>query len=343
VLRERDANGDLLPDMGGAMCTYDNFPMFGAASYVASQWLAALAYAERAAVSMGDSEAQQRYAELRAKGTKVFEEKLWNGSYYRLYNDIGGKRGDMDEGCLSDQVIGQWAAHHAGDISLLDPARVRTALKTIMRMAYQPDYGLLNCRWPGDAFLHDVDKNCWSDQANTCWTGVELAFASFLLYEHMPAEALKVIRNVDQRYRKAGMYFDHQEFGGHYFRAMSAWAIVNAALGLSIDGTRYAFGPRIGGNAVRLFFAFGGGTAHYTRKAAKAAETISVEVHTGTLVFTELRLHLAARRGKAAQVRLGAAKVAATCTFEDAGRTLVLRAAAPVSVPAGRTLAVTVR
>lgn len=37
VLRERDKNGDLLPDMEGVMCSYDNFPMFGVAPYVVTQ------------------------------------------------------------------------------------------------------------------------------------------------------------------------------------------------------------------------------------------------------------------------------------------------------------------
>ena len=66
VLRERDMNGDLLPDMEGSMCTYDNFPMYGAASYVASLWLAALAYAEEAAREIGDSESRQRFGEILA-------------------------------------------------------------------------------------------------------------------------------------------------------------------------------------------------------------------------------------------------------------------------------------
>ncbi|MFW6303915.1 MAG: GH116 family glycosyl-hydrolase, partial [Candidatus Sumerlaeota bacterium] len=68
VLRERDMNGDLLPDMEGVMCSYDNFPMYGVASYVASQWLAAVAAAADAAGVLGDDEAQQRYSEVLEKG-----------------------------------------------------------------------------------------------------------------------------------------------------------------------------------------------------------------------------------------------------------------------------------
>jgi hypothetical protein len=46
-------------------------------------------------------------------------------------------------------------------------------------------------------------------------------------------DAEKVITNVDERYRKFGIYFDHQEFWGHYFRPMSALSIPNAYLGAS--------------------------------------------------------------------------------------------------------------
>ena len=114
VLRERDMNHDLLPDMEGIMSSYDNFPMYGAASYVASQWLAAVAYAAEAARALGDETAAARYRDIFTQGSATFEAKLWNGQYYRLYNDIGGAQGDISEGCLTDQLLGQWALHQAG-------------------------------------------------------------------------------------------------------------------------------------------------------------------------------------------------------------------------------------
>ena len=102
-----------------------------------------------------------------------------------------------------------------------------------MRMNYRPDQGLRNCQWPGDQFLHPVGKDTWVDQANTCWTGVELAFVALLYRTGRVEDAETIIKNVDDRYRRLGMYFDHQEFGGHYFRPMSALSIPNAYLGAS--------------------------------------------------------------------------------------------------------------
>jgi non-lysosomal glucosylceramidase len=298
VLRDRDANGDCLPDMAGAMCTYDNFAMFGAASYTSSLYLGALRMAVEAAGALSDSEAVKRYSSVLEKARDCFERKLWNGSYYRLYNDVGGKQGGLDEGCLTDQAIGQWACDLVGLSDVVSHAHLRKALATICRIARRP-WGLVNCRWPDDGFLHPVPMSCWHDQANTCWSGVELAFASFLIYEGMWRQGLGVIENVDARYRKAGMYFDHIEFGGHYYRPMSAWAIVNAMLGLTINAGAYSFDPRAPGHEVRLFLSFSGGTALYERRLSEGAERVSLRVRTGVLKARSLTFVLAgAREGK---------------------------------------------
>lgn len=296
VLQERDMNGDCLPDMEGVMCSYDNFPMYGVASFVAGQFLAAVQAAIAAAEILNDGEAASKYKEVFKKGKEVFEESLWNGKYYRLYKDNDNyhqkdKRPDTDEGCLTDQLIGQWAAHQLGFDHIFDKKRTKTALKNIIKMNYKPDYGLRNCQWPGDGFLHDVDENTWIDQANTVWTGVELAFASFLLYEGMDTEAFKIIKNVDDRYRHWGLYWDHQEFGGRYFRPMSAWAIVNALLGLSISAGRYSFSPKLPDPDCKLFFAHEGGYSHYQqKKTKKGGRKISISALAGKLKLKEIAL-----------------------------------------------------
>ena len=307
-IMNRDANGDGLPDHEGARCTYDNFPMYGAGSYSGSLWLAGIAYAVEAASVLGDGKAERRYSELLTSARESFERKLWNGKYYRLYNDeghvrtgMGADHPDLDEGCLADQLIGQWAANMIGAEPIANRGRIRKALRAAMKMCSRP-YGLTNCGWPGDQFLHPVHPDVWVDQANTCWSGVELGFAALLICEGLYKEGLKVIRNVDRRYRKAGMYWDHQEFGGHYFRPMSAWGIVNAMLGLTVNGSTYGFAPKVPGRDVKLFFSFGHGTAHYTRRIKGKKEDLAIDVRTGTLQFSELRFELA--RGSASKVKV---------------------------------------
>jgi hypothetical protein len=183
--------------------------------------------------------------------------------------------------------------------------------------------------------VHTIDKDTWVDQANTVWTGVELGFASFLLYEGMYAEAMKVIRNVDQRYRHWGMYWDHQEFGGHYFRPMSAWAIVNGLLGLSVNDGRYTFDPKVPGAKVKLFFAFCDGYGHYERVVKKSGDDISIAIASGEWRCRELVL--GTKRTRVGTVLVNGRKAAWSL---DGGRVRV-KLGDGVVVKAGKRLHVT--
>lgn len=286
ILTKRDADGDMMPDMDGIMCSYDNFPMYGLASYIQSQWLAAMASVSKASVVLGDKKTKKLSDNILAKGTRLMDEKLWNGEYYMLSNDYMGEHGE-DQGVLTDQLVGQWMAHQSGLGYLLEPLKVKSALKQIMDYSYIEGFGLRNCTWPSTPDLFPIqESNLWVDQANTCWTGVELAFASLLLYEGMVEEAGKVIKTVDERYRKAGLYWDHQEFGGHYYRPMSAWAILHGYLGLGINNGAYSFSPKLEQAEYTLFFAHGNGCAHYLREEG----AISLIVRSGTMAISSLQI-----------------------------------------------------
>ncbi|MEI6035197.1 MAG: GH116 family glycosyl hydrolase [Verrucomicrobiae bacterium] len=243
VLRERDKNGDHLPDMDGIMCSYDNFPMFGVAPYVATQWLAAVALALHAARLLGDTLFSGEYAAYFQQGCSTLEKTTWNGRYFALYSDEQAANPAEKTGCMTDQILGEGVARQLGLPHLVDPEKSAAALRAILAMNYKPDQGLRNCQWPGDTFLHEIGKDTWVDQANTCWTGVEFSFAAHLYAAGLHENAEEIIRNVDARHRKWGMYWDHQEFGGHYFRPMSALAIPNAFLGLSYDGETLRIAP----------------------------------------------------------------------------------------------------
>ncbi|MFP4547401.1 MAG: GH116 family glycosyl hydrolase [Fidelibacterota bacterium] len=282
VLDHRDEDGDLLPDMEGIMCSYDNFPMYGVASYIHTQWLCAVAGLEKAAEIMKDEETVEKAKKVYDITHQKVEEKLWNGEYYRLYNDADDGKG-IDEACLTDQIIGQWMAHQSGLGYILDPEKVHASLKNVMKYSFKEDFGLRNCTWPEYPDLYPIhETELWVDQANTCWTGVELGFASFLMYEDMYYEALDVIQSVEERYRENGLYFDHQEFGGHYFRPMSAWGVINGVLGLAINNDHYQFSPCFPASTYELFFAFNNGTAFYQ----KGIDAIKINVRSG-----EMRVH----------------------------------------------------
>ncbi|MCI0514573.1 hypothetical protein L0128_15270 [candidate division KSB1 bacterium] len=286
AIKRWDLNGDQMPDMNGIMSSYDNFPMYGLASYIHSQWLNSARGMFELAKILNDREMNSKAEAIYQKAAELMEQHLWNGQYYVLANDITGAKG-VDAGCLTDQIIGQWMAHQSGFGHLLNPAHVKSALKQVLAMSYRPDFGLRNCTWPKYPDLFPIhESELWVDQANTCWTGVELAFASFLMYEDLYDEALQVAKTVDDRYRKNGLYFDHQEFGGHYFRPMAAWGILNGALGLAIRNNNYIFSPCIPKDHYKVLFAFNQGTAFLS----KNTHSVEIEVRSGTMELKSIAL-----------------------------------------------------
>ena len=128
------------------------------------------------------------------------ESKLWNGSYFNLSNEYLGSKG-VDDGCLTDQLIGQWVAHGVGLSSIFDEHKVKSSLNSILSKSFCNHSFLRNCSWPKYPDMFPIEKSdLWVDQANTPWSGVELAFASFLIYENMTNEAEKIIEAVDNRF-----------------------------------------------------------------------------------------------------------------------------------------------
>jgi uncharacterized protein (DUF608 family) len=279
ILTQRDNNKDFMPDMDGVMCSYDNFPMYGLASYIQSQWLAAMLLTKEAAIILKDEKTMKLSSEILKKGSVLMEKNLWNGNYYNLSNDYNGSKG-VDNGMLTDQIIGQWIIHQTGMGYIFPKENVSKSIESIMKNSYVDGFGLRNCSWPKYPGLFPIhESNLWVDQANTCWSGVELGFAGLLLYENKTDDALKIIKTVDERYRKAGLYWDHQEFGGHYYRPLSAWSIINGYLGLGIRNGNYIFDPKIEKEKFKVFFSFGNGTARFEKQIGE----IGIEILSGSM------------------------------------------------------------
>ncbi|GJM64378.1 hypothetical protein PEDI_49300 [Persicobacter diffluens] len=286
VLREKDLDGDQMPDMEGIMCSYDNFPMYGLASYITTQWISAMSMAAIVAEDMGESKNAKKYKKIADKGIKLMDKYLWNGNYYRLANDYHGDKG-KDEGCLTDQLFGQWVAYEAGVGRLFEKEKVHSAMRSILSYSYIENDYLRNCTWPEHPkFFPMAETNLWVDQANTPWTGVELAFASFLIREGMVEEGKQIVKSIDDRYRKAGLYWDHQEFGGHYYRPMSAWSVLNALAGYNLVKDHYTFAPKNHEESYNLFFSANTGTG----ALIKDHQAVNVEAYSGTLQLASLTL-----------------------------------------------------
>lgn len=287
MLNERDMNADMMPDMEGIMCSYDNFPMYGMASYIQSQWIVTMKMAALAAKDLSFPKLSAKYDKISKDGINLMDKHLWNGSYYNLYNDYSGDKGE-DKGCLTDQLIGQWVAHTSGMGRLFDSERVSSSMDAILASSFIEDSYLRNCTWPENkAYLPMAETDLWVDQANTPWTGVELAFASFLIYEGKTEEGKAVIKAVDDRYRKAGLYWDHQEFGGHYYRPMSSWSILNALSGFVLKNNHYSFSPNENKTQFKYFFSANAGTGFLEKNSEGR---ISLQSRSGQLSMKSLAL-----------------------------------------------------
>lgn len=168
-------------------------------------------------------------------------EAYWSDEYGEIKYQIG-------EGCLTDQILGQWHADIAGLGDLLDGGNVAVALKSVFEenfrpslrdhfnpcrvYAYENEAGLLICTWPDGAAKPAVP----APYAEEVWTGLEYMLASHLILRGMVEEGLTVVRAARARHDGSQRNpYNDIECGSYYARALSSYALVNAYIGLSFD------------------------------------------------------------------------------------------------------------
>jgi uncharacterized protein (DUF608 family) len=289
--------------------TYD-CAVSGENTFIGSQYLSALAAAERMAQVMGDGEAAGRWRAVREAGMRSQNERLWNGEYYI---QVPGKplANDYNTGCHSDQLLGQWWAHMLGLGYLYPRDRVRAALSAIsehnflerfegFRQAprrYIPDDegGLLMCTWPKggrpDPFIIYADE---------VWTGIEYAVAGQMMWEGLVDEARRIVKTARGRYDgrlreglnsgPGGNPFNELECGKFYARAMSSWGLLIACQGLILDGPAGVLGfkPKWQPEHHRSFFTAPEGWGLYAQQRPATAQTCTIQLRHGRLTVREL-------------------------------------------------------
>jgi hypothetical protein len=273
-----------------------------------------LAAAEKMALVMDDAASAARWRKVRQTGMKNQDNQLWNGKYYIQIPDPQPAN-DYNNGCHSDQLLGQWWAHTLNLGYLYPPDRVRQALQAVMRhnfreqfagfkqspRRYVPDDegGLLMCTWPQQdrPDPHIV-------YADEVWTGIEYAVAGAMIFERMLDPARRIVTMARSRYdgrRRDGLNsgpggnpFNELECGKFYARAMSSWSLLIAAQGLVLEGPRgiLGFKPRWQPEDHRSFFtaAEGWGLFVQVRDAKRQIERI--EVRHGRVRLNQLLFEL---------------------------------------------------
>jgi uncharacterized protein (DUF608 family) len=293
-----DSDGDGIPNIEGSALTYDGWPMHGTSVYVASVWLAGLRAASEMGRIVGDTEMANRYEALYRKARDSFIKELWNGEYFILYNDVA--TGRKDNCCMLDQMNGQWYAHMLDLGYILPKDMVKSAITACYKynrkpvqegMAYidwQKGECWVNGAWPrGGATVPEI-----GGQWGSPWTGTEHMFASLLIYEGMVKEGLDVFKAVYDRYKYAGLTWNHIECGWHYFRPMDSVTILLALQGFNYDAPKASLSlkPRFNPQNHTSPFVVPTGWGIFTqeRKGGKQINTLTLK--RGKLVLSTLRL-----------------------------------------------------
>lgn len=252
---------------------------FGPNPQMESWYLGALRAAEEMARYLGEDAFAAECRRLFEQGRAWTDAHLFNGEYYihqvrppRSAEDVapglligmGAENlADPDfqlgQGCLVDQLVGQYFAHICGLGYLLDPVHVRKTLESIYRYNRRSGFhGHFNCLRSfvlGDetallmaSYPHERPPRPFP-YFTEVMTGFEYTAAVGMLYEGQVETGLECIANIRTRYdgRKRSP-FNEAECGHHYARAMAAWAAVLALTGFHYSAVekKMTFAPKEG-------------------------------------------------------------------------------------------------
>ncbi len=332
--------------------TYD-IAFYGPNMYIGALWLAALRAGEELARLSGESTYADRLRDRFERGSRRYDELLWNGEFYiQLLDESAPPEDQFGTGCLADQLFGQWWAHLLDLGYLLPVEHVRTTLRSIVRynvrrgfegfehgfrvFADRDDWGLLVCTWPHGGRPAVPVRYC-----DEVWTGMEYQVGAHCIIEGMVDEGLELIAALRQRYAGTRRNpFNEIECGDHYARAMAGWSVLEAISGLSYDATRDAvrFAPATGDLPVRMpvVLGTGWGTFEQTRDPAGVRTELRC-------VFGQMRLQSLTLAGAApgtVMIEVAGAEIPGGAERTESG--LEVMFSAPVTLGEGTSMVITV-
>lgn len=302
--------------------TYD-IEFWGPNSMTGSLYLGALRAAEEMARHLGETAQADEYHVLYERGRAKMDAELFNGEFYiqkvnsqayktsplGLDQSMGGQvpeqpKYQYGEGCLADQLLGQWLATLAGLGHLLDSEHIRKALQSIFHYNWRTDFwdhanaqriyalndekGLLLCTWPRGG--RPELPFPYSDEV---WPGIEYQVAGHLIYEGLVEEGLTIIKGVRERFDgERRNPWNEFECGSHYARSMAAWGVITALSGFAFDAGRghIGFAPRLHADDFRCFWSLDGGWGSFTQQYDGQRWTVTLAVAYGEIQLKSLGL-----------------------------------------------------
>ncbi|MFH1707054.1 MAG: GH116 family glycosyl-hydrolase [Planctomycetota bacterium] len=351
--------------------TYD-VEFAGANTLCGSYYLAALKACREMALAAGDTAFAVECTVLLARGQQGYA-RLFNGDFYEqrydpdkavsearqvqtLSNLIykpAARKGKPDvkyqqgQGCLADQVIGDWQARAVGLGGVLPDKDVRATLRSIVRFNFRKsfrdfesvqriymlneDAGLLLCTWPRGG--RPELPFPYSDEG---WTGIEYQVAAHCAWMGLVPECLTLAAAARKRHDGVRRNpFNDVECGDHYARALSAFAMLNGLAGFTYSAVRRHLGiaPRINRFAFRSFYA----TGRSWGQVALTGRLFTLDLHHGAEALDSV-----AFPGRGGRVRVTAAGRPVGARVEAAAGLITVRFDRTARLAAGEVLRVTV-
>jgi non-lysosomal glucosylceramidase len=248
-LKSFDKNFDGIPENSGAPDqTFDDWKLQGISAYCGGLWLAAL----QAAIAIGRTLAENA-TDIRLltsisqeignfhlwleQSQGLYQDKLWNGQYYRLDSESNS------DVVMADQLCGQFYARLLKLPDIVPSDCTRTALRTIYDACFTkfnanfqltPAIGVANGVRPDGS-----PENPNSTHPLEVWTGINFGLAAFLVQMGMKDEALQITQAVVEQIYSNGLQFRTPEAitpvgtfrASHYLRPMAIWALYGVLSG----------------------------------------------------------------------------------------------------------------
>lgn len=201
------------------------------------------------AKAMNDKAFAQKCDDIYTRGSQWVDQHLFNGEYYEQkitdpktfqYLDMKNPAVrippyQLGQGCLVDQLVGQYMAHLLGLGYLANKENIQTTLKTIMKDNFVEHFnnvfnnmrsyvmgdesGLIMASWPKGRLK--IPFPYFSESM----TGFEYSAAIGMLFEGQTDAGMKCINAIRSRFDgEKRNPFDEPECGHFYARAMTAWS-----------------------------------------------------------------------------------------------------------------------
>lgn len=255
--------------------------LFGPSSWLQSFYLLALDCGAKIADAVGESARAEKYRAIYERGRAWTNEHLFNGAYFSQKIDLNNKSlldhfaatGDekiindywnaeagqikyqIADGCIIDQMLGEWHGAIIGADPIFDEEKRKKALESLYRYNYVPamrevanmwrlfavddEAGTIICSYP-EQFEKPIIPIPYCEEV---MTGFEYAAAGLMLANGYIDECETMVGAIRDRYDgEKRNPWDEIECGHNYARTMASYALMPLWSGFTFDMTEKYIG-----------------------------------------------------------------------------------------------------